>query len=76
MFTGHHRTWRQVNFVMSSGAGFMGSPGQSAWHVFDGGVMGVGDPQVTLAESMPSRGMTWMIWGYPQVQETSSHLPQ
>ena len=25
------RSWRQVNFVMSSGAGFMGSPGQSAW---------------------------------------------
>ncbi len=22
----------QVNFVMSSGAGFMGSPGQSSWH--------------------------------------------
>ena len=50
MFTGHLRTWCQVNFVMSSGAGFMGSPGQSAWHAYDGGAMGVlVDPQVTLA---------------------------
>eukprot|EP00434_Breviolum_minutum_P011686 symbB.v1.2.010308.t1/scaffold673.1/size173606/3 len=33
----------QVNFVMSSGAGFMGSPGQSSWHHFSLCFMSQGD---------------------------------